>query len=129
MKTYKYKVIGMLLVTVFLMCSLEIKAQSEIGKGKRKAIIENLKTAISSNNTGLRKSGYELCGKLKYEEILPELYKASEKEEDDVLRFVLALTLLEFDTQESNLKAGEILAQNKTIRDISDKITKIDVNQ
>jgi hypothetical protein len=129
MKTYKYKVIGMLLVTVFLMCSLEIKAQSEIEKGKRKAIIENLKTAISSNNTGLRKSGYELCGKLKYEEILPELYKASEKEEDDVLRFVLALTLLEFDTQESNLKAGEILAQNKTIRDISDKITKIDVNQ
>lgn len=119
----------MLLVTVFLMCSLEIKAQSEIEKGKRKAIIENLKTAISSNNTGLRKSGYELCGKLKYEEILPELYKASEKEEDDVLRFVLALTLLEFDTQESNLKAGEILAQNKTIRDISDKITKIDVNQ
>jgi hypothetical protein len=129
MKTYKYKVIGMLLVTVFLMCSLEIKAQSEIEKGKRKAIIDNLKTAISSNNTGLRKSGYELCGKLKYEEILPELYKASEKEEDDVLRFVLALTLLEFDTQESNLKAGEILAQNKTIRDISDKITKIDVNQ
>ncbi|HPN37211.1 MAG TPA: hypothetical protein PL041_02335 [Melioribacteraceae bacterium] len=124
MKSYLVKVMMVVLLTTVV--ATNANAQEPLKLSKRQSAIENLKMAINSENTGLRRSGYELCGKLRYKEILPELIKASQTEEDDYLQFVLALTLLDYNTKESNVKAEELLMGNETVKMLSSRMAKVD---
>ncbi len=124
MNSYLVKV--MTVVFLFLVVVTSVNAKEPLKLSKRECAVENLKMAINSENTGLRKSGYELCGKVKYKEMLPELMKATETEEDDYLKFVLALTLLDYNTKESNIKAEELLADNATIKALSNRIARVE---
>ena len=125
MNSYLVLVITVVLLTLVI---TDVNAKEPLKLSKRECIVENIKMAISSYNTGLRKSAYELCGKLKYDELLPILLKASETEEDDYLQFVLALTLLDFNTTASNLKAEKLLSKNATIIKLSERLAKVDWN-
>ncbi len=118
MKTKYYNFVLFTLVCVVAL-SLNLSAQEKTNLSKKEKAILNLKSAINSDNIGLRKSGYEMCAKFKYDELLPDLINASYTEEDDYLQFVLALTLLEFDTDDAQLKAQGLLSANNTIKALS----------
>ncbi len=124
MNSYLVKV--MTVVFLFLVVVTSVNAKEPLKLSKRECAVENLKMAINSENTGLRKSGYEMCGKIKYPELLPELIKASEYEKDDYLKFVLALTLLDYNTKESNVLAEQLLSDNYTVKALSNRIAKVE---
>jgi hypothetical protein len=124
MKSYLVKVMTVVLLTVGVVSN--VNANEPVKLNKRESAVENLKSAINSDNTGLRKSGYEMCGKIKYPELLPELIKASEYEKDDYLKFVLALTLLDYNTKESNVLAEQLLSDNYTVKALSNRIAKVE---
>lgn len=117
MKT-KYFNFALLALILVIALELNLSAQ-EIKLSKKERAVLNLKAAINSDNIGLRKSGYEMCAKYKCNELLTDLLNASNNEDDDYLKFVLALTLLEYDSTEANLKAEELLYSNNTIKALS----------
>ena len=58
MKSYLVKVMTVVLLTVGVVSN--VNANEPVKLNKRESAVENLKSAINSDNTGLRKSGYEM---------------------------------------------------------------------
>ena len=124
MKTSKFTTANMLkglFVAALLFSSVTFtNAQTTSKLSKYQIGVENLKMALDSENTGLRKSAYELLSKLKYPELIPYLLNNAATEEDSHLQFVLALTLLDYNTIETKEKAENMLSNNKYVLLLSD---------
>ncbi|MFH0736920.1 MAG: hypothetical protein V1773_01990 [bacterium] len=124
MKTFRFTstdIVKGLFVAALLFFSVTLtNAQTTKKLTRYQTGVENLKMALDSENTGLRKSAYELLGKLKYPELIPCLLNNAATEEDMNLQFVLALTLLDYNTVETKEMAENILNNNKYVLLLSD---------
>ncbi len=123
MKTTRFTSANMVkgLLTAALLFSSVAFSNAQTKKlSKRQTGVENLKMALASENTGLRKSAYELLSKLKYPELKSYLMQNAATEEDSNLQFVLALTLLDYNTTETRAQAETMLNTNKYVLLLSD---------
>lgn len=103
---------GLVMMVLLFTLFSSIYANEPAKLTRRQVGVENLKMAYNSENLGLRKSAYELSGKMLYSELIPDLLKQAETEEDPHLQFVLALTLLDFNTPETVKTAEKMLISN-----------------
>jgi len=102
-----------LTIVLFAAISTNLFAQGDkiVAKKFNKTVLQNLTTAINSENEGLRRSGIYLAGKYKIAEAVDELTKILSEEKDPNNRVLIVLALNEIGTDEA-LKVIEKLAVN-----------------
>lgn len=118
------KIAVMMIVLVTLTGSLFAKENAD-KKCKNDKVwsceaIENLETAIKSNNTGLRRSAIYFAGQYQISELIPSLVKQLKREDDRSIRILIALSLHKMGTPDA-VHAVNKLAHN----DSDNKVRRI----
>jgi HEAT repeats len=116
------------LFTILLLTNVTL-AQEKIYEKleKKEMVVNNLATAINSENKGLQRSAIYLSGKYEIKEVVPELIKQFKENEDYEVRYLVAIVLYKISDPEglSLLQDCAKYETNSMVKDLCSAIMEV----